>query len=140
MKSGGYTLIMRRQFGSLDFKRDWNDYKNGFGKPEKDHWIGNDLIYYLTNQLNYSLRIELEDWDGNRKVANYESFKIKSEENGYQLVVGGYSGNAGDSFSIHNGKMFSTLDRDNDNAPEWFHGGNCAQRYRILSLKLLQLS
>lgn len=128
MKSGGYTLIMRRQYGSLDFKRNWNDYKLGFGEPTKDHWIGNDMIYYLTNQLNYSLKIEMEDWDGNRKTANYDLFKVKSEKEGYQLEVSGYSGDAGDSLSTHDGKKFSTYDADNDEAPIWFHGGNCAEK------------
>lgn len=40
MKSGGFTLISRRQYSTNSFKRDWNDYKNGFGEPSKDHWIG----------------------------------------------------------------------------------------------------
>ncbi len=128
MKSNGYTVILRRKDGSVDFNRNWNDYKNGFGEPDKDHWIGNDMIYYLTNQLNYSLRIDLEDWEGNRKIAIYDLFRIESEENGYQLIVNGYSGDAGDSFGTHNGKKFSTIDMDNDEAPEWFHGGNCAKR------------
>lgn len=128
MKSNGFTLIMRRQFGQIDFKRNWTDYKSGFGDPSKDHWIGNDMLYYLTNQLNYSLRIELEDWDGNRKYANYEMFRVKSEFEGYELQVSGYSGDAGDSLSDHSGQKFSTLDVDNDDAPLWAWNGNCAAR------------
>jgi hypothetical protein len=55
-------------------------------------------------------------------------FKIKSEQEGYQLEVGGYHGNAGDSLSYHNGKKFSTYDVDNDEAPIQFWNGNCAKR------------
>ncbi len=83
----------------------------------------------MTNQGNYSLRIELEDWDGVKKYAKYDYFKIKSESDGYELEIGNYHGSAGDSLSYHKGKKFSTYDRDNDDAPiQFFNGGNCAKR------------
>ena len=39
----------------------------------------------------------------------------------YHLNVSNYHGNAGDSFLIHNGAPFSTIDNDNDNSSD-----NCA--------------
>lgn len=31
MKNGGWTLIQKRQDGTTNFYRDWDDYKEGFG-------------------------------------------------------------------------------------------------------------
>jgi hypothetical protein len=63
-------VIQRRDdFGDQreNFNRDWADYKNGFGDPAKEFWIGNENIFLLTNNEDYALRIELEDFEGNKR-------------------------------------------------------------------------
>lgn len=63
-------VIQRRDdFGEPreNFNRDWADYKNGFGDPAKEFWLGNENIYMLTNNEDYSLRLELEDFEGNKR-------------------------------------------------------------------------
>ncbi|XP_072393200.1 uncharacterized protein [Diabrotica undecimpunctata] len=118
---GGWTVIQRRDdFGypRENFNRDWNDYKNGFGDPSKEFWLGNENIYMLTNNEEYSLRVELEDFEGNKKFAQYSHFKIYSEADYYKLEIDGYEGNAGDSLNDpwygSNNSPFSTYNRDND--------------------------
>ncbi|CAG9856765.1 unnamed protein product [Phyllotreta striolata] len=118
---GGWTVIQRRDdFGypRENFNRDWNDYKNGFGDPSKEFWLGNENIYMLTNNEEYSLRVELEDFEGNKKYAQYSHFKIYSEAEYYKLEIDGYEGNAGDSLNDpwygSNNSPFSTYNRDND--------------------------
>ncbi|XP_026317674.1 uncharacterized protein LOC113228538 [Hyposmocoma kahamanoa] len=118
---GGWTVIHRRDdFGQPpeNFNRDWNDYKNGFGDPSKEFWLGNENIYMLTNNDDYMIRVELEDFDGNKRYAQYSHFKIYSEAEYYKLEIDGYEGNAGDSLNDpwygSNNSPFSTYNRDND--------------------------
>jgi len=49
----------------------------------------------LTEGIDTELRIELMDWDGNVKTANYHNFRVGYRSGGYELTVGNYSGNAG---------------------------------------------
>ena len=53
----------------------------------------------------------------------YNAFSIANEADGYRLTIGGYSGDAGESMIYHDGKMFSTKDRDNDDSQDilWFN-------------------
>ena len=37
----------------------------------------------------------MEDFDGNRRYAKYDTFKISSSSEKYKLVLGQYSGDAG---------------------------------------------
>ena len=64
------------------------------------------------------LRVDLEAHDGRRAQAVYSTFRVEGEDADYQLWVGGYRGNASDSLSAHNGFKFSTVDRNNDEAPK----------------------
>ena len=120
---GGWTVFQRRQDGSVDFYRGWNDYKSGFGQLTAEFWLGNDKIHRLTTSRPSSLRVELEDWNGVRVYAKYGRFKIGDEQAQYRLEVGSYSGTGGDALiARHNNMAFSTKDRNND-------GHNCSVQY-----------
>ncbi|KXJ12085.1 Ryncolin-2 [Exaiptasia diaphana] len=119
---GGWTVFQRRQDGSVDFYRNWQQYKTGFGNLNAEFWLGNDYIHRLSTRTASSLRVEVEDWDGTRKYAKYGSFSVGDESDKYRLRVGSYSGTAGDSLAYHNNMAFSTKDRDNDKRS----GVNCA--------------
>ena len=114
-------MFQRRQDGSVDFYRGWNDYKAGFGQLTAEFWLGNDKIHRLTGSRPSFLRVELEDWNGGKAYAKYGKFNIGNEQAQYKLEVGSYSGTAGDSLTYHNNMAFTTKDRDND---RW--GSNCA--------------
>ena len=57
--------------------------------------MGNDKIHRISAQTYYILRVELEDFDGNRKYAEYDYFRIGDENTGYKLLLGTYQGDAG---------------------------------------------
>ncbi|XP_078661558.1 microfibril-associated glycoprotein 4-like [Branchiostoma floridae x Branchiostoma belcheri] len=112
---GGWTLFQRRQDGSVDFYRGWADYRTGFpSNLNGEFWLGNDNLYRLAVQEVYQLRVDMEDVEGETRYAAYDTFAISPESQNYKLHIGNYSGTAGDSLTYHDGKPFSTKDRDND--------------------------
>nr|ABR23368.1 fibrinogen domain-containing salivary secreted protein [Ornithodoros parkeri] len=103
---GGWTVFQRRgQFGNpvYDFYRDWEAYKNGFGDPAKEFWLGNQLIHVMTSNKTTSLRIVLTNRTGETFTADYALFNIAGEDEQYKLTVSGYKGPKGyDGFSQAN--------------------------------------
>ncbi|XP_056156439.1 LOW QUALITY PROTEIN: fibroleukin [Lampris incognitus] len=127
---GGWTVFQSRWDGSLDFNRTWQEYREGFGSPQGEHWLGNAALQALTSTGQHQLRVELEDWYQQKRQATYSSFKVASEAQRYRLTAREYSGNAGNALSYskrynHDGRAFSTADRDHDR----YSAGNCAQYY-----------
>jgi ficolin len=45
--------------------------------------------------MSTELRIDLEDFDGNRKYAVYNGVSVTSADYNYRLDIGDYSGDAG---------------------------------------------
>ena len=126
---GGWTVLLKRQDGSVDFYLNWADYKRGFGNLEGEHWLGLDNMHLLTHQSSdpLQLRVDLADWAGNTAFAKYDQFSVGDEDSDYTLSVSGYqsASTAGDALTDHNGQRFSTPDRDND-----VGAGSCAMYHR----------
>ncbi|XP_078578136.1 microfibril-associated glycoprotein 4-like [Branchiostoma floridae x Branchiostoma japonicum] len=95
---GGWTVIQRRFDGSLQFYRQIEAYRDGFGDSSGEYWLGLENIYRILAQNAYELYIELEDWEGIVTYAKYSSFSIDQH---YTLHVTGYSGTAGDGFGTN---------------------------------------
>ncbi|XP_036754116.2 angiopoietin-2 isoform X5 [Manis pentadactyla] len=112
---GGWTIIQRREDGSVDFQRTWKEYKVGFGNPSGEYWLGNEFVSQVTNKQRYVLKIHLKDWEGNEAYSLYEHFYLSSEELNYRIHLKGLTGTAGKISSISQpGNDFSTKDADND--------------------------
>uniref|UniRef100_A0A182W260 Fibrinogen C-terminal domain-containing protein n=1 Tax=Anopheles minimus TaxID=112268 RepID=A0A182W260_9DIPT len=123
---GSSWIVFQRRFnGSVDFYRNWTEYKQGFGDLHGEHWLGLDKLHAIVKTRQHELLIVLEDFGGVIAYAHYDDFKIGNESEKYVIKsVGRYTGTAGDSFSAHKDKVFSTYDQDNDRYTE-----SCATRY-----------
>ncbi|XP_066298172.1 uncharacterized protein [Branchiostoma lanceolatum] len=117
---GGWTIIQRRQDGSVPFDKNWTEYEQGFGNPRGEYWLGLENIHSLTSQKQNELYVYLEDWEMNSRFARYSTFSVGDAGSKYTATIGGYRGDATDSLdpsttrhSINN-RQFSTTDQDND--------------------------
>ncbi|XP_016108002.1 tenascin-X-like [Sinocyclocheilus grahami] len=121
---GGWTVFQRRKDGKTNFFRSWREYSNGFGALDGEFWLGNEQLHNFTKMSPMTLRVDLRAGD-ELVYAHYSSFTVDSVKKHYTVRVSGYSGTAGDSLTYHNGRPFSTRDRD----PQPFIT-RCAMSYR----------
>uniref|UniRef100_A0A1B0ANK2 Fibrinogen C-terminal domain-containing protein n=1 Tax=Glossina palpalis gambiensis TaxID=67801 RepID=A0A1B0ANK2_9MUSC len=120
----GWLVIQKRMDGSVDFYRNWAEYKTGFGNISGEFWIGLDHLHALTTLHDrQELLIILEDFENVTKHVKYDSFVVGNEEEKYILKnVGENTGDAGVAFARHQGYQFTTIDNDND-----IDDDNCAR-------------
>ncbi|GFR62550.1 angiopoietin-related protein 1 [Elysia marginata] len=126
---GGWTVIQQRFNGAVFFNRDWQSYKEGFGKiePYGEFWLGNEAVHLLTYVRPYELRVEIRS-DNKDYVALYKTFKLENEANKYRIRLGKVTSSIDDGsrgLSYSNNAKFSTFDNDNDDS-----SGQCAVTYK----------
>jgi len=124
-EGGGWAVIQNRgDFGAPQdyFKKNWNEYKNGFGDPEKDFWLGLEGMHLMGKQ---QLLIELEDFEGEKFSVIINDFEVGDEQSKYTLTRGGSSSNEHGNCFPPSGSRFSTIDKDNDS----YNEGSCATLY-----------
>ena len=136
---GGWLVIQRRKDGSEDFHRNWVEYEDGFGSLTDEFWYGLRALHCLTSRERWELQLEIQLTNGTRYHLFYDNFKVASAADKYKLTIGGFHGATFNPMTHHNGKYFTTYDRDNDlydhtncalfrgpSAPAggWWHG-NC---------------
>ncbi|NWS99060.1 ANGL3 protein, partial [Mionectes macconnelli] len=128
MKFGtSWTVIQKRVDGSLDFNQTWDAYTKGFGDLNEEFWLGLNKTYSITTQGDYILRIELQDWRGNKRHIEY-LFSLGGPDTNYTLQLSRISGSIPNALPEQTELQFSTADRDVDtkhdsNCPENFLGG-----------------
>uniref|UniRef100_A0A182F402 Fibrinogen C-terminal domain-containing protein n=1 Tax=Anopheles albimanus TaxID=7167 RepID=A0A182F402_ANOAL len=90
---GGWIVVQHRFNGSVDFYRNWDRYRDGFGDLESEFWLGLEKMHQITKSRNYELVVEIKDFSGKYGYARYDGFQIGSESEEYRLKnLGSYSG------------------------------------------------
>ncbi|KAL9957687.1 hypothetical protein ACROYT_G034613 [Oculina patagonica] len=119
ISGGGWTIVLRRYDGSVDFDRGWAAYsEDGVGDITGEFWMPLDKMRRLTGASQFTIRFDLESPDGEKRYAEYAGCQLGKLNTKFTITVGTYSGDAGDSFSYHNGMKFSTKNNDNDNSSQ----------------------
>ncbi|XP_017859068.1 PREDICTED: fibrinogen-like protein 1 [Drosophila arizonae] len=118
----GWTVILRRIDGKVDFNRNWREYQQGFGDLRGEFFIGLDKLHQITNSQRHELYIYLRNEHNETRFARYDNFLIADDNDSFRIKsLGVYSGDAGDAMAAHLNMQFSTFDLDNDNSNR-----NCA--------------
>ena len=120
---GGWTVFQKRFDGSVDFFLRWDEYEQGFGDVSGEYWLGLQQVHRLTSSGRWTLRIDMEDFGGNVKYAQYEDFQIGDAASFYKLSIGAFSGTANNGLTYHNDQPFSTKDSDHS-------VGSCTVHYQ----------
>ncbi|XP_013379370.1 fibrinogen-like protein A [Lingula anatina] len=122
----GWLVVLRRTDNQVDFHRTWNEYRDGFGDPRDQFWLGNEALYGLTNQGNYSMQIDMKSCDGNYYYVKWNLFRIGAEADRYAInaiTVESYNTST-NSYLVENlGWQFGTYDNDIGNTCSALHGG-----------------
>ncbi|PIK53515.1 putative angiopoietin-4-like [Apostichopus japonicus] len=83
---GGWTVIQRRDSGSVNFNRSWSEYEDGFGFLSTEFWLGNEKLSYLTNQAEYELHVDIVLSSGASFYTTYRGFRITDEWGQYKVT------------------------------------------------------
>lgn len=130
---GGWTVFLKRENQSQlenfnqslqeRFNRSWTEYKDGFGSPSQEYWLGNEMLHKMTVSREYAVRLDLEYKNGAIHYYTRSSFKVNSEATSYTMTYSGTSAGSvsANCMTTYNSRPFTTYDRDNDAAT-----GNCA--------------
>ncbi|XP_064650949.1 ficolin-2-like [Lineus longissimus] len=125
-----WLVIQRRKDGSVDFEQDWAAYKQGFGSPSGELWLGNDKIHHLTTLFPCILKVIVTSDNGTEYWAQFSGFSVANEAQSYTMVDAVYDGGTTGDFLTNTALYgyalnlsFSTKDRDRP-------GHSCAKKYR----------
>ncbi|XP_012584818.1 PREDICTED: angiopoietin-related protein 4 [Condylura cristata] len=113
---GGWTIIQRRQDGSVDFNQPWKAYKAGFGDPQGEFWLGLEKVHSIVGDRGSRLAVQLKDWEGHAESLQFP-VHLGGEDTAYSLqLTAPVASKLGASAVAPSGLSlpFSTWDQDHD--------------------------
>jgi len=125
MEMGGRMVILERQRGMTvaDFGKTFQEYAEGFGSEYNFIESLGFVNRFSQEHPTVELRVEM-NFQGLTYIASYTNFAIGTQEESFQLTLGGFSSPSGleDDFGKHDQRKLTTWDVDND----FEEGANCA--------------
>ncbi|XP_023031622.2 fibrinogen-like protein 1 [Drosophila willistoni] len=119
----GWIVVHRRLDDRENFKRNWIDFRSGFGDLNGNFFIGLEKLHRITQTDIYELSIEIGFHNDTFANVRYTHFKIGDETKQYELEsLGEFRGMIDNRMALGIGQKFTTYDRDNDLDRGW----NCA--------------
>ena len=126
---GGWMAFQRRFDGSVEFKsKGWSDFKNGFGDPYGEYYLGNEMLHLLTTAEDHDYRVMATTFTTNERNSKLirnvvitdeaDKYRIRFELSSIESTSIGYGGRM-------RNHQFSTFDNDNDDGSN----ENCAQKF-----------
>ncbi|XP_034475318.1 angiopoietin-2-like isoform X2 [Drosophila innubila] len=119
-RGGGWTVILRRMDGSVNFYRNWTEYKNGFGDLNGEFFLGLEKIHAITEERRQELLVVLEDFEGDNRFSTFDrnnDFWKKENKNYAKSNTG--------AWWFYGGHYSHLLGKYNDNNYEkgviWYH-------------------
>ena len=109
--------FQRRFDGSVSFRYLlWAQYKEGFGTPDGEHWLGNEALHQATSRQQYDMMVIATSFDSVTKKRRLKNFRISSESDHYTMNHDGYYPGYEDAprYLRSRPRKFTTPDRDND--------------------------
>ena len=144
---GGWIMSLRRLDGTVNFTRNWDAYKRGFGQnggSMTELWLGNENVYQLLQSngtTEWELRIEVDAFDETTRSIVSSNFRMLSESIKYKIVWDGDGGHSpviqGD-WNFHMDVFFRTIDRveqecigelDQYRGGWWYRYGECTRLF-----------
>lgn len=89
---GGWTVVMRRLDGFVNFHRRWNSYANGFGSISGEFWFGLIKMRQLCYDVPLNIRFDFDAENGAKPYAEYSHCQIDTWGTSYTLRVGKFIG------------------------------------------------
>ena len=139
---GGWIMYLRRLDGTVNFTRNWDAYKHGFGQNgdnTTELWLGNENVYQLLRRFGTTeLRIEVDAWDGIKAWIGANNVRMKNESSLYALdwdtTTASHQGMIS-NWEHHQNLGFQTIDAEKNECAKQWNGGwwykkhTCARAY-----------
>ena len=129
---GGGWIVFQRRFKplALNFQRNWESYKSGFGDLHQEFWLGNEFVHEMTSSGNHYILVYGKKDNGETEISKYGSFYIENESGNYaihfntNLLAGVHSFYTSTGYANTVGQPFLTMESGsvcvNDHGPSWF--------------------